>query len=121
MGKLEVNIDVMILDAMFMIRTKPLPSHANFRSFAEYLFHNWVLYNAAPELHVVFDIQNPSIRFPKEIERSRRDKKQISTNSLPIEIINDSTPIRRGWQDFTADISNRRSLVFLILDSLSLA
>ena len=122
-GSLHVRAEAFVVDAMFIIRTKPLPSHDTFKKYTHFLFQNWVIYhlrqsfNKVKEVHIVFDLQNHNINTPKLLEQSRRDRRKSLCMSVHIDAIQADTPVPRQWQDFLSLRQNRTNLVHYISDS----
>ena len=116
------SFDTVVLDAMFMIRSKPLGSFKTFSEYVLYLYTKHVdvhFRNGVQTVHVVFDDQNDSVLNPKSIERSRRDiaadeRPILSSGNLSL-----SDPLPRPltgkkWDKFLSLRENKRKLVHLI-------
>ena len=67
------SFDSVVLDAMFMIRSRLMRSFKTFSEYVLYLYTKHIdlhYINGVQNVHVVFDDQNDSILSPKGIERS---------------------------------------------------
>jgi hypothetical protein len=109
-----VSPDVVILEGMFMINTKPRKTCRTFGAYAEVLLKRWIikwLSKGTSQIHIVFDDPDRNQLNPKEIERSRRYGQGTSDKSKDIDVITADTKIPRGqWTDFLSNRQNKRKL-----------
>ena len=123
-GSLPCNIavDLVIIEGMFAINTRPLKSHRYFKDYANLIFNSWVLkwfatkYNRnIKEVHLVFDFQDTSLVTPKYFERKRRD---VGTEENSFMTVEDITLLPSNWCTFLKNRQNKKLLVNYLSEKL---
>ncbi len=108
----RVRPQCVVIDAMFVINTKPLRSTKTTSDYAKLLFSRFVkehFSSGVTEVHLVFDKPYKDKTFnPKQFEQSRRD---FSSQSHDHREFNIQTPIPSNWREVIGCRLCKQSLV----------
>ena len=99
-SSLPSTFPVVIIDAMFMIHTKPLRLTKTFAEYAQFLFNQFVLkyYKTGTlEVHLVFDKPARRLFNPKQVEHLRRYTSSNNDHQHCSASPQDTVPTR--WQE----------------------
>ena len=102
-----------IIDAMFMINTKPLRRTATIGDYGKLLFHQYTVdhYKAGTnEVHFIFDNPGTQKFNPKQYERARRYNKATTKQHEHQQFDPDSN-IPQGWQECLECTTCKRAIV----------
>ena len=107
---------VAILDAMFLINTRPLRRTKTIAEYAKLLFDRFVLEHfqaGITEVHLLFDKPTKHEFNPKEIEHTRRDTAKSKSTCKQHEHISfcPETPTPQVWREYIECRECKRSIV----------
>ena len=106
--------EAVIIDAMFMIHTKPLRRTTTMADYIKFLYHQYVLEHfkmGISEVHLVFD--NPAMNTfnPKQFEHARRHNSEALKRQHQHHSFNIDSQIPQGWPEFLECATCKRAIV----------
>ena len=102
-----------IIDAMFLLNTKPLRSTKSITDYSKFLFNRYAMYYykiGIKEVHLVFDSPNKQAFNPKQFEQAKRDNKGKKNAHQHIAFTTETTP-PTPRQDYIRCRECKRSIV----------
>ena len=106
--------EAVIVDAMFILATKPMRRTATILHYSEFLFNRFVLphyMGGATQVHLIFDKQNRQLFDPKMFERKRRDDNASTKKSHTCTPFTPNTQIPSKWMEYISCRTCKRSIV----------
>ena len=105
---------MVIIDAMFLINTRPLRSTKTITDYAILLFHRFAteyFKAGADEVHFIFDKHTCSQQFyPKKFEQERRDSSKLKKQHEHT-VFTTTTPVPQCWNDYISCRVCKRSII----------
>ena len=105
---------VVILDSMFLINTKPLRQTKTLANYAQLIFDRFALQHfkaGASEVHFVFDNPGQQPFNPKQFEHGRRDCTQKMTSHHQHISFTPETALPQAWPEYIGCRLCKRSIV----------
>ena len=110
---------VTIIDAMFLINTKPLRKTKTIAEYAQFLFNRYALeqyQSGVSQVHLVFDKPGQQKFNPKQFQHTKRDKRGSSECTQHEHItFSPQTATPSGWQQYLQCRLCKRSLIKLLV------
>ena len=105
--------ETVIIDAMFLINTRPLRRNTTIATYSQFLFHCFVSPHyiaGSSEVHLVFDEDTKQQFDIKSFERRKRDSKEKSSYHTCINF-QPETANPTKWQDYLTCRTCKRSII----------